>query len=123
MFAFAAVAGGCARKKACAYRSRRSGRGATSSRSSPSLRAGIPTILCPFFGDQPFWARRVAKLGVGPEPLDRRTLSAETLAEAIGATEHSAMRARAADLGSAIRDESGIANAVTFLEATSGHAR
>jgi UDP:flavonoid glycosyltransferase YjiC (YdhE family) len=25
-----------------------------------SLRAGIPSIVCPFFGDQPFWARRFA---------------------------------------------------------------
>ena len=24
------------------------------------LRAGKPTVICPFFGDQPFWGRRVA---------------------------------------------------------------
>lgn len=24
------------------------------------LRAGRPTVICPFFGDQPFWGRRVA---------------------------------------------------------------
>jgi len=27
------------------------------------LRAGVPSILVPFFGDQPFWGRRVAQLG------------------------------------------------------------
>src|SRR5690606_7322177 len=36
-----------------------------------SLRAGLPTIVCPYFGDQPFWGRRVADLGAGPQPLDR----------------------------------------------------
>lgn len=29
-----------------------------------SLRAGIPTIIKPWFGDQFFWASRVQKLGV-----------------------------------------------------------
>lgn len=29
-----------------------------------SLRAGIPTIIKPWFGDQFFWAARVQKLGV-----------------------------------------------------------
>jgi sterol 3beta-glucosyltransferase len=27
------------------------------------LGGGKPTIICPFFGDQPFWGRRVATLG------------------------------------------------------------
>jgi sterol 3beta-glucosyltransferase len=36
------------------------------------LRAGIPTVVVPFFTDQPFWARRVAALGVGPAPIPRR---------------------------------------------------
>lgn len=30
-----------------------------------SLRAGIPTLIKPWFGDQFFWASRVQKLGVG----------------------------------------------------------
>lgn len=29
-----------------------------------SLRAGIPTLIKPWFGDQYFWASRVQKLGV-----------------------------------------------------------
>lgn len=27
--------------------------------------AGLPTLICPFFGDQMFWATRVQKLGAG----------------------------------------------------------
>jgi hypothetical protein len=34
-----------------------------------SLRAGIPTVVVPFFADQPFWEWRVTELGVGPEPF------------------------------------------------------
>jgi len=33
------------------------------------LRAGRPTLVCPFLVDQPFWGRRIARLGAGPEPL------------------------------------------------------
>ncbi len=32
------------------------------------LRAGVPTVVCPFFGDQPYWGERVAALGAGPKP-------------------------------------------------------
>ena len=48
-----------------------------------SLRAGKPTIICPFFGDQPFWAKRVEDLGVGPKAIERRKLSSDFLAAAI----------------------------------------
>ncbi|MHA6687293.1 glycosyltransferase [Mesorhizobium sp. A556] len=88
-----------------------------------SLRAGKPTAICPFFGDQPFWGRRVADLGVGPPPLDRKALSAESVAEAIVAMDDPQMRERAATLGAAIRQENGIAAAVKFIEdRAGGHA-
>lgn len=80
------------------------------------LRAGLPTIICPFFGDQPFWGRRVADLGVGPGPLDRKRLTPGILAEAFKATESTGIRGRAAALGEAIRGEAGVANAIRFVE-------
>ena len=81
------------------------------------LRAGVPTIVIPFFGDQPFWGQRVAKLGVGPEPIPRKQLTAERLAEAIHrAVTDGAMRQRAADLGAKIQAEDGIANAVAIVQ-------
>jgi sterol 3beta-glucosyltransferase len=43
------------------------------------------TQIVPFFGDQPFWGRRVAALGAGPAPLDRKTLNAIGLAKALTA--------------------------------------
>ena len=50
---------------------------------SAGLRAGVPSVVVPFFGDQPFWAHRVADLGVGPAPIPRKKLTAERLAQAI----------------------------------------
>lgn len=82
-----------------------------------SLRAGLPTIICPFFGDQPFWGRRVVALGVGPAPLNRKSLSVESLAAAFAATSDDGMRCRAAALGAAIRRENGIPAAIDFIEA------
>ena len=87
-----------------------------------SLRAGKPITICPFFGDQPFWARRVAELGVGPPPLDRRILSADRLAAAVAAMDNQAMHERARVMGALIRAEDGVAAAVNFLESrSSGH--
>jgi len=80
---------------------------------SASLRAGIPTVVVPFFADQPFWGWRVAELGVGPEPISRRLISVEQLANAIRrATSDHDMRARAGALARRIRGEYGIERAV-----------
>jgi sterol 3beta-glucosyltransferase len=79
------------------------------------LRAGVPSIVIPFFGDQPFWGQRVAKLGVGPEPIPRKQLTVERLAQAIrtAVTDRGMIR-RAADLGAKIQAEDGVANAVAI---------
>ncbi|TID06936.1 Sterol 3-beta-glucosyltransferase UGT80B1 [Colletotrichum higginsianum] len=42
-----------------------------------------PTVIVPFFGDQPFWGRVVAKAGAGPAPIPQKELDAMRLAEAI----------------------------------------
>lgn len=81
------------------------------------LRAGVPSILVPFFGDQPFWARRVYALGVGPKPVMRSRLTVERLSQALSeATTDEAMRDRACDLGERIRAEDGVANAVGLID-------
>ena len=41
------------------------------------LRAGRPSVLVPYFADQPFWAGRVTELGVGPRAIPRRRISVE----------------------------------------------
>lgn len=84
-----------------------------------SLRAGIPTQIIPFFGDQPFWGRRVAELGAGPPPLDRKSLNADMLAIALTAMDEAAMKSRAKAIGAAIACDRGVDAAVTFLEEVS----
>jgi sterol 3beta-glucosyltransferase len=81
------------------------------------LRAGVPTIVIPFFGDQPFWGRRVAELGVGTEPIPRKQLTAKKLAVAIHrvVTDRS-IQQNAANLGAKIRSEDGIANVVDIIQ-------
>lgn len=81
------------------------------------LRAGVPTVIVPFFGDQGFWGQRVADLGVGTAPIPRKQLTAERLAAAIQtAVGDRTMRQRAADLGEKIRAEDGVANAVAIIQ-------
>jgi sterol 3beta-glucosyltransferase len=82
------------------------------------LRAGKPTVICPFFGDQPFWGRRVAELGAGPRPVSIGDLSTERLANLLrDASQNPAYRQNAAALGAAIQDERGVDDAVAFIEA------
>jgi sterol 3beta-glucosyltransferase len=81
------------------------------------LRAGLPTVVVPHMGDQPFWGRRVAALGAGPRPVPSAKLTAQNLAEAIRqATGDPVIRQRAADLGSRLRAEDGVGTAVTLIE-------
>ncbi|MCP4168379.1 MAG: glycosyltransferase, partial [Chloroflexi bacterium] len=84
------------------------------------LRAGKPTIICPFFGDQPFWGRRLADLGVGADPIPQKKLDTDNLAAAISQVMSDAqIRQRAAALGEQIRAEDGVARAIEFIESVS----
>ena len=87
------------------------------------LRAGVPSILIPFFADQHFWADRVRRLGVGPAPIPRPRLTAATLANAIQrATDDDAMQARAAALAAQIRAEGGTQRAAAVIDALAAPA-
>ena len=84
---------------------------------SMGLRAGVPAIVTPFMGDQPFWGRRVYELGVGPQPIPRRHLTADRLAGSIrAAVSDMSMQEKAARLGERIRAENGVARAVAVIE-------
>lgn len=81
-----------------------------------AFRAGVPQIVVPFHGDQPFWARLVSALGAGTRPLPRRRLTSERLADAIGqALSSEPMREAAARIGESVRGEDGVAAAVEIL--------
>lgn len=82
------------------------------------LRAGRPSILCPFFGDQPFWGRRVQALGAGPAPIPFRRLTAPRLAAAIRqAVGDPGMGAAAGRISARMAGEDGVAEAIRILRA------
>ena len=80
------------------------------------LRAGLPSVIVPIFGDQPFWGERVFALGAGPRPIPARALTADSLASALSLTSGMEMRRRAADLGARIAKEDGVGRAVELID-------
>lgn len=81
------------------------------------LRAGKPTLVCPFFADQPFWGKTVRRLGAGPQSIPQKQVTAGNLANAFDQLIHNArMRKRAAAIGERLRAEDGVATAVAFIE-------
>ncbi|KAJ3516791.1 hypothetical protein NLJ89_g910 [Agrocybe chaxingu] len=86
-----------------------------------SLRAGIPTIIHPFFGDQFFWADRVEALGVG---TGVRKLTVSALSDALlSATNDPKQIARAKIIGEQIRAEDGVATAIESIYRDMDYAR
>ncbi len=73
-----------------------------------SLRAGRPNVAVPFFGDQPFWAHTLWKLGTAAPPIPKKKLSEDRLARAITvATTNPKLRERAEAVGALLRAEDG----------------
>ncbi|KAF8827687.1 hypothetical protein HHX47_DHR4000057 [Lentinula edodes] len=78
-----------------------------------SLRAGIPTIIKPWFGDQFFWASRVQKLGAG---MKVSSLRVNELADAFTkATTNRIMKEKAMMVGERIRTENGVRTAIRTI--------
>lgn len=78
-----------------------------------SLRAGIPTIVRPFFGDQFFFGNRVDDLGVG---ILLRKWGVNSFARALWEATHSErMIVKARVLGENIRKENGVDTAIQCI--------
>ena len=81
------------------------------------LRAGVPSVVVPFFGDQPFWAARVHSLGLAPRPIPRRSLSAERLTHAIDMVLHDdSMRRKSTEMAPRIDSEDGVSAAISVID-------
>jgi sterol 3beta-glucosyltransferase len=81
------------------------------------FRAGVPTVIVPHNGDQPYWGRRAKQLGIGTAPIPRKKLTADKLVTAIReATGDSDMQERAAELGAKIAVEDGVTAATELVE-------
>ncbi|KAG9314605.1 glycosyltransferase family 1 protein [Chiua virens] len=86
-----------------------------------SLRAGIPIVIKPFFGDQFFWADRVEALGIG---TGVRKLTVDTLSQALVlATTDPKQIERARQVGEQIRSENGVATAIEAIYRDLDYAR
>ncbi|KAL5360304.1 sterol 3-beta-glucosyltransferase [Aspergillus floccosus] len=78
-----------------------------------SLRAGVPTIVKPFFGDQFFFGTRVEDLGVG---ICLKRLNVSLFSRALWEATHSErMIVKARNLGQQIRSEDGVATAIQAI--------
>jgi len=81
------------------------------------LRAGRPTVICPFMADQPFWGKCIHERGLGPAPIPQKRLTVENLAHAIKeAVGGRSFHDKTAAVGHLLRREAGVQHAVRRLE-------
>lgn len=81
------------------------------------LRAGKPTLICPFFADQPFWGKRVNEAGAGPAPIPQKRLSVERLVPALEALLNDReMKANASKMGALLQQETGVSDTIDYIE-------
>ncbi|UJR35014.1 hypothetical protein I4U23_027790 [Adineta vaga] len=79
------------------------------------LRAGKPSIIVPFFGDQFFWGTVIEKCGAGPKPLPGKEVTSEELAEAFTIAHESSMQKAAERIRDAIAHEDGCSTALRMF--------
>ncbi|KAK7207814.1 hypothetical protein BZA70DRAFT_272268 [Myxozyma melibiosi] len=86
-----------------------------------SLRAGLPTVIKPFFGDQFFYAGRVEDLGAG---IHLKKLTVRHFAKALWeATHNERIVAKARLVGEHIRAENGVKTAIKTIYRDMEYAR
>ncbi|KAF2015140.1 glycosyltransferase family 1 protein [Aaosphaeria arxii CBS 175.79] len=81
------------------------------------LRNGCPTVVVPFFGDQPFWGEMIAAAGAGPHPIPHKSLTASNLAEAISYCLTPEATSAAQNIASQMASEDGVKAAVQSFHA------
>lgn len=72
---------------------------------------GKPTVIVPFFGDQPWWGAMIHRAGAGPEATRYNDLTSDKLSEHILSTFEPSMQARAQELADKIAGEDGTGKA------------
>ena len=81
------------------------------------LRAGKPTVILPFFGDQFFWGSIVEKIGAGPSPIPGKDVTVEQLVEALKFAQETHVKKAAEDIQKSILSEDGCSAAMHSLHA------
>lgn len=81
------------------------------------VRAGVPSIIVPFGGDQPFWGDRLYQLGIGTKPIWSKKLNVDNYSNAIRqAVCNQSMKEKAVLIGEQLQRENGVDNAIKILE-------
>ncbi|KAK6512045.1 hypothetical protein TWF481_000943 [Arthrobotrys musiformis] len=68
---------------------------------------GKPTVIVPFFGDQPFWGSMVHRAGAGPAPVPFKEMTAEKLAASIKFALSPEAQTAAGQIADKIKQEAG----------------
>jgi len=77
---------------------------------------GKPTVVVPFFGDQPFWGSMIYRAGAGPEPVPFKKLTEESLAKSITTALGPGIQAAVKAMAARIADENGSADAAASFQ-------
>lgn len=85
--------------------------------SHSACRAGVPSVVMPFAGDQPFWADRLRRLGVADRAVSAKGLDGARLRQAIAFAQRAETKQRARALGQQMAAQNGTATAVAEIEA------
>lgn len=80
-----------------------------------SIRAGIPTIVCPVLIDQPFWASRIVALGIGQNDVcPLKDLNTAFIVNQLTHCSEETVRNRAATFGEQVREDNGTIKAAVY---------
>ncbi|KAL3802514.1 hypothetical protein HJC23_012533, partial [Cyclotella cryptica] len=76
------------------------------------LRYGLPTLVCPFFGDQFMWGEMVSRAGVGPKPCPINLLTTELLVQKLRELTSPTIKEAAVNLSERMKSEDGVMTAL-----------
>ena len=84
---------------------------------SSGLRWGRPTWILPFAGDQPFWGAQIHRIGCGPKPVSRNSVTVRKLTKGlIDLTTKPGYKKNAADIAACLAKEDGTRTAADWIE-------
>ena len=76
---------------------------------------GKPTVVVPFFGDQPFWGAMIYRARAGPAPVPYKKMTEEILAESITVALSPEIQTAVKNMSVKISDENGSTNAADIF--------
>jgi sterol 3beta-glucosyltransferase len=81
-----------------------------------ALRAGVPSMVIPLAGDQPFWAKIVDGHELGPHSIGLRDLSVERLAKALIEADSPIYLTHALEMRHRLGKEDGVGSVIRLVE-------